>query len=97
MKISVGYSVEVAGNDWAKGDIEIDASDLERLLMEKDITADLTHSQTYAIMSLEAERLATLDYITALKVRSIEPPSAVLNRARSLKDAVESKLGSLNE
>lgn len=95
MRISKGFSEELGHSQWAKADVELDESDLQRLLEEKGIVRDLTHSQTYGILSLEAERLLTAEYLTALKIRGLEQPEGVVRRLSALKEAVEVKLGAL--
>ena len=96
MKVLKGFSEDLGHNQWARADIELDESDVERLLQEKEITADLTFSQTYDILSLEVERLVTLEYLRAHTVRSLAQPPHVVERAQALKQAVEQKLESFN-
>lgn len=98
MKISKGFSEEVGSNSWAKADVELDEGDLERMLVDNglSLSADLTHSQVYGILSLEAERLLTAEYLTALKIRGFEQPEGVVHRLSVLKQAVEQKLGSIS-
>jgi hypothetical protein len=95
MKVLKGFSEDLGHNQWARADVELDTSDIESMLQGKGVTADLTFSEVYAILSLEVERLVTLEYLRAHTVRSLEQPPHVVERARALKLAVDQKLESL--
>ncbi len=59
MLVRQGWSGETASNRWAKFDIELDETDLGRLLREHDIAPPeaLSTVDAYRLLEAEAERL----------------------------------------
>lgn len=61
MKVLRGGSAEVGSNKWVKFDIELDGSDLQRLLIENDLSdVTLTVREAFSLLEAEAETLVTL-------------------------------------
>lgn len=71
MKVLSGYSEELYGNIWARGDVELDSSDLEALATDHGIDlSGLTLAQKYGILSTEVERLLTVKYIRDVQLKA---------------------------
>jgi hypothetical protein len=93
MKVTKGFSEELKSCSWAKVDVELDEDDLLRLLLENDRSPEsLTLSTAYAILSAEAERLLTVEYVLALKARDLDVPRALAIRLQDLTGLVKSKI-----
>ena len=69
MKILRGGSAETANGKWVKFDVELDESDLQRILIEHELVhsgnrlaekLNLTVGQVFQILEAEAEMLVTL-------------------------------------
>lgn len=71
MKVLKGFSEEVTSMNWVKGDVELDSTDLKDLAVEHGFSLDdLTLAQKYGILSSEAEKLLTVEYIRAIQLRA---------------------------
>jgi hypothetical protein len=71
MQVRTGYSEDVSHNNWIKGDIYLDSSDLEDLAVGHGFDlAGLTLAQKYGILSLEAERLLTAKYMRDIQIKA---------------------------
>lgn len=60
MKVLIGWSQEVAANKWRRVDLEVDETDLQRILADNEFTIDptgLTEKEAYMVLSAEAEML----------------------------------------
>lgn len=95
MRVSKGYSEEIGHSNWIKGEVELDDSDMQRIALEYNITRDLTVTQVYAILSLEAERLLTFAYAQDLKSRGLNVSSSLVDRLDKTDKALNAKLREL--
>ncbi len=81
MKVLKGFSEEMTHNTWAKRDVELTSEELEDICIENDISIDkLTLSQKYAILSTEAERLLTIEYIRCVKAHGLPVTETLMDR-----------------
>lgn len=81
VKVLKGFSEELQKCQWAKADVELDSTDLEEMLLEHQIDVHgLTVSQKYAILSTEAEKLLTVEYIRAVKTHQGAVSQALMDR-----------------
>lgn len=55
VKVRVGNSVELANTEWRKSDVELDETDLTRLLAEAGLPLDIFIPAQKAFLILEAE------------------------------------------
>jgi hypothetical protein len=93
MMVMKGFSIEVGHNDWAKNDVTLDKDDLRDLLLENGKSVEkLTTRQAYAILSVEVERLVTVEYVLAYKHRGHEVPEGLTKRLEDLTAQVKNKI-----
>lgn len=71
MKVLKGFSEEIAHCQWAKVDVELDSQDLVEICEFEGLDpSELTHRQKYAILSSEAERLLTVEFIRTVQAKA---------------------------
>jgi hypothetical protein len=100
MRVLKGWSEEIQSCKWAKSDVELDETDLHRLLAEGNVEEkywnDLTTSQVFGILSLEAERLAYREYLTSIKRLGVEINDDMTKRLIVLSRRVKSLVTEVN-
>lgn len=86
MKVLRGFSEEVLSCKWAKADVELDDGDLEAIALSQGFDiGNLTVAQKYGILSTEAEKLLTVEYIKAVRYHRGEVPQALMERLEAVK------------